>query len=123
MIAVVRTGQPGMLELLKEGRYRLISVENAADLALSEPMFRSFQIPAEQYGSIHSHPIPTLATTALLVVRKDASSRLVEECLKIVYEQTPPSDGFISRELAANWQGLPYHEAARRYFASTEGTR
>ncbi len=123
VIAVVRMGQAGIVELLKEGRFRLLSIENAADLALSEPMFRSFVIPGEQYGTINSQPIPTLATTALLVVRKDASNRLVEECLKIVYEKSPASDGFIPLELAANWQGLPYHEAARKYFDLSEGSR
>jgi eukaryotic-like serine/threonine-protein kinase len=123
VIAVIRAGQSGMADLLKSNRYRLLSIENASRLALTEPMFRVFSIPEGTYENSSGRPIETLATTALLVVRRDAPSRLVEECLKVVYERTPASDGFIPVELAANWQGLPYHEAARKYFAPFEGAR
>jgi hypothetical protein len=30
-------------------------------------------------------------------------------------------DGMIAKELAASWQGLPYHPAARKYFALDQG--
>jgi TRAP transporter TAXI family solute receptor len=123
IIAVIKVGQQGISDLLKDNRYRLLSIENASTLALTEPMFRPIDVALSDYGDNSGVVIKTLATTALLVVRNDAPSRLVEECLYAVYEKTSQSDGFITRELAANWQGLPYHLAARKYFARYEGSR
>lgn len=121
IIAVIRAGHPGMAELLKENRFRLLSIDNAAALALDEPMLRPFEISNKAYGT--KNAIQTLATTALLVVRKDAPSKLVETCLEAVYEKSLQADGFIPIEQAASWQGLPYHEAARKYYAEFEGSR
>jgi len=123
IIAVIKVGQQGIANLLKENRFRLLSIENAASLALDEPMFRLFEISNTVYGTSTNKAIQTLATTALLVVRKDASTRLVNSCLEAVYEKSLQADGFIPVEQAANWQGLPYHEAARKYFARFEGSR
>ncbi len=119
VIAVTKVGQQGIVELLREGRYRLLSIDNAASLALEEPMFRLFEMPSKAYGLATNPPILTLATTALLVVRKDASARLVEECLNAIYNGMPASEELIGIDLAANWQGLPYHEAARKFFAAS----
>ena len=123
IIAVIKVGQQGIANLLKENRFRLLSIDNAASLALDEPMFRLFEISNKVYGTSTKNAIQTLATTALLVVRKDASTRLVNSCLEAVYEKSLQADGFIPVEQAANWQGLPYHEAARKYFAQFEGSR
>jgi len=119
VIAVTRVGQKGIADLLNNGEYRMLPIDHAADLALKEPMFRLFEIPANAYGPANA-PVLTLATTALLVVRKDAPARLVEECLIAIYNDKPPVEGIISINLAADWQGLPYHEAARRYFKRNE---
>jgi eukaryotic-like serine/threonine-protein kinase len=121
VIAVTKEGQQGIAELLKEANYRLLSIDNAASLALKEPMFRLYEIPSQAYGTSAEKQIFTLRTTALLVVRKDASTRMVEECLRAIYGP-PAADGLIALELAANWQGLPYHEAARKFFSASLGS-
>jgi len=121
VIAVTKEGQQGIVELLKDARYRLLSIDDAASLALKEPMFRLYEIPNQVYGTSSDGHIFTLRTTALLVVRKDASARMVEECLKAIYSGPLAGDGLIALELAANWQGLPYHEAARRFFSASLG--
>ena len=121
VIAVTKEGQQGIVELLKDARYRLLSIDDAASLALKEPMFRLYEIPNQVYGTSSDSHLFTLRTTALLVVRKDASTRMVEECLKAIYSGPPAADGLIAMELAANWQGLPYHEAARRFFSASLG--
>ena len=122
VIAVTKVGQQGIVELLKDERYRLLSIDNAAELAQKMPMFRLFEMPGKVYGSTTKPAILTLATTALLVVRKDAPARLVDECLNAIYNGMPASEGLIGRDLAANWQGLPYHESARKFFATSLGT-
>lgn len=116
LIAVVKQGQSGMMNLLSEGQYRLLSIDIPPSVLMSEPMFRLFEIETGSYGGIVEKPIKTLATTAMLVVPKDASSRLVDECLTAVYAEPLLTEGLISKDLAAVWQGLPYHEAARRFY-------
>ncbi len=116
LIAVVKSGQTGMMSLLAEGQYRLLPIDVAPSVLMSEPMFRLYEIEAGAYQGIVEKPIKTLATTAMLVVPKDASSRLVEECLSAVYAEPTLTEGLITKDLAAGWQGLPYHEASRRYY-------
>lgn len=116
LIAVVKSGQSGMMGLLAEGQYRLLPIDIASSVLMSEPMFRLYEIETGSYQGIVQQPIKTLATTAMLVVPKDASSRLVEECLSAVYAEPPLTDDLIPKELASVWQGLPYHEASRRYY-------
>jgi hypothetical protein len=119
LIAVVKSGQSGMMDLLSHGEYRLLSIETAPTLLMSEPMFRLYELEKGAYRGIVEQPIKTLATTAMLVVRKDAPSRLVQECLEAVYAEPELTKGLIPKDLAAVWQGLPYHEAARKYYELT----
>ncbi len=119
VIAVTKVGQQGIVELLKDGRYRLLSIENAAELANAEPMFHFYEITDKAYAITTKSPIYTLRTTALLVVRRDAPARLVEECLHAIYSSTPVAEGLIALDLAANWDGLAYHQAARKFFAAS----
>ena len=122
MLAVIKAEQAGVSDLISSGEFRLLSLSDTVEMTLAEPMFRPFHLPAGAYrGSVES-PVNMLATAAMLVVRKDAPSRLVEECLNTLYSEPPLSEGLIPRELAAEWQGLPYHPAARRYFDALETT-
>ncbi|RLT15201.1 MAG: TAXI family TRAP transporter solute-binding subunit [Planctomycetota bacterium] len=116
MFAVIKAEQPGFSELITSGEYRLLSIADAPNMTLAEPMFRLYQFPAGAYRGSLEAPVTSLATAALMVVRRDAPSRLVEECLKALYETQGLTDGLIAKEMAAEWQGLPYHPAARRYF-------
>ncbi len=118
LIAVVKAEQSGMGDLLASGEYRLLSIDNAHSLLSTEPMFRLYEFEAGAYRGTLQKLTETLSTTALLVVRKDAPSRLVEECLKATYADPPLVQGLIPPEMAAGWQGLPYHDAARRFFES-----
>jgi TRAP-type uncharacterized transport system substrate-binding protein len=119
LMAVIKSDQLGLADLLSAGTYRILPIENAAKLALSDPMFRVYEFKEGAYRGAVAQATPTLATAALLVARRDAPSRLIEECLYAIYGGPPLTDDMIPRELAAGWQGLPYHPAARRYFATT----
>jgi hypothetical protein len=116
MFAVIKAEQPGLSELITSGEYRLLSIADAPNMTLAEPMFRLYQFPAGAYRGSVEAPVNSLATAALMVVRRDAPSRLVEECLDALYENPGLTDGLIAKEMAAEWQGLPYHPAARKYF-------
>jgi TRAP transporter TAXI family solute receptor len=116
IFAVIKAEQPGLTELISTGEYRLLSIVDAPNMTLAEPMFRLYQFPAGSYRGSVREPVSSLATAALLVVRRDASSRLVDECLQALYDSGGVAEGLITKEMAAEWQGLPYHPAARRYF-------
>ncbi|MEI8211665.1 MAG: serine/threonine-protein kinase [Planctomycetota bacterium] len=118
LMAVIKSDQLGLSDLLSAGTYRILPIENAAKLALSDPMFRVYEFKEGAYRGAVAQATPTLATAAFLVARRDAPSRLIEECLSAIYDGPALTDDMIPRELAAGWQGLPYHPAARRYFAT-----
>jgi eukaryotic-like serine/threonine-protein kinase len=111
IIAMIKVGQQGIFDMLKDGRFRLLSIDNASALALEEPMFRLFEIPSSAYGLGSPRPVQTLATTALLVVRRDAPSRLVEECLESIYSRDPSDIGMA--RLALSRSGSPILRKAR----------
>jgi TRAP transporter TAXI family solute receptor len=120
VVAVIKVGQPGMHKMLDSEGFEFLSLTNVGALALEEPMFRPYEIQPAEYSLDRTTPIQTLATTALLVVRKDASSRFVGDSLQAIYRKDKPLVGMIPFELASNWQGLPYHEAARKFFTSPD---
>jgi eukaryotic-like serine/threonine-protein kinase len=116
MIVVVRPGLLGVSEIISNEGFKLLDIPRANDVAREEHSFLPFEITDKHYVSLGPQGIETLATTALLVTRKDASSRLVTETLKSIYEsQSLPKD-IIPQRKAASWQDLPYHDASRAYF-------
>jgi hypothetical protein len=79
------------------------------------------EIPEGLYGnreSIPPEPIPTLATTAYLVARPDASRQLVRASLEAVHEESlrlkVPT--LISRADASQWVSTRLHSTAHDYF-------
>jgi len=76
VVAVIKVGQPGMHKMLVDEGFEFLSLTNVGSLALEEPMFRPYEIPPAEYSLDRTTPVQTLATTALLVVRKDAANSL-----------------------------------------------
>ena len=127
--AIVTTGLQNdrLIELLGSGRFRLIGVDDGK-IALKRPNFRPFVIRPEDYPRatwIPSTGIATVASTALLVVRADAGDSLVTMTLEALYA-SGSLEGIragVSRADAASWTTLPWHPAARRFYAArVEGT-
>jgi len=114
--AVIKVGHPRITELLVDGEFSLIPLENAQSISLNEPTLRPFEIMPSDYKGMIPSSLQTIATPAFLSARTDTSSRLVEECLRAIYASKLPIDGLIPAERAAHWQGLPMHPAARKYF-------
>lgn len=114
--AVIKVGHPRITELLVDGEFTLIAIENSQSISLNEPTLRPFEITPADYQGMIPRNLATIATPAFLSARIDTSSRLVEECLKAIYSSTSPIEGLIPAERAAHWQGLPMHPAARKYY-------
>jgi TRAP-type uncharacterized transport system substrate-binding protein/tRNA A-37 threonylcarbamoyl transferase component Bud32 len=102
------------------GGWRLIDLPSAIDISLQHPSLRPMSISASDYPSANLPPggISTLGATAFLVTRWQTPDRLVTASLSAIYRSPGSIPGLISRDRATEWQGLGFHPAARRYFAS-----
>lgn len=121
--AIVTAGieHPRLRELLSTNRFRLVPIRSAMALELVHPFFRNVEIPRglfAEHPSVPSEPIPTIATTAYLVCRNDASSDLVRAALGSIHEESlrlkVPT--LIDRTEAPRWTATRMHPAAHRYF-------
>ncbi len=121
--AVIKVGHARITELLANGAFHLIPLDNAQSISLEEPTVRPFEIAPTDYQGLVLSSVQTIATPAFLTARMDTSSRLVEACLQAIYATESPIEGLIPAERAAHWQGLPLHPAARRYFESMHEPR
>ncbi len=116
-IVVMKSGQPAIAELLVKNLFRLESIQQAMAISLEEPSFHPIEIlPTDYPASQMTQPLSTVATTAFLAARRQASTRLIRESLAALYDNESPIPSILSAERAAKWQGLAWHPAARAYF-------
>ena len=118
-------GSPLIHDLLEEGRWRLVPIPNGIEIALQHPTLRPMTIEARHYPGVRlpAGGIATVGTTAFLAARTGAPSALVTAALEALYANAEDEGrivGLIPRSHAAEWQGLAFHPAARRYFAGTD---
>ncbi|MEO1969967.1 MAG: TAXI family TRAP transporter solute-binding subunit [Pirellulaceae bacterium] len=107
--------------LLTTHEFNLLPIHSAPGIELLDPFLRSAQIPRGLFAEnppVPATPIPTIATTAYLVARQDASDRLVEAALDSIHEENMrirfPT--LIPREEASTWVVTRMHPSALRYF-------
>jgi TRAP-type uncharacterized transport system substrate-binding protein len=112
-----------MEKRLKTGDYRYLSL-NADALANRHTHFVTHSIPQASYRDQRGRPIPdrdvsTIATTAFLVVRQDASARLVNAALAALYQGDlgrEHPDLILRDEARSYLHGMPVHVTARGFF-------
>ena len=121
--AIVTTGiqNRDVRALLTTWRFDLLPLLDAGALALKHAHLRDYEIPHGLYSgslAVPSEAVQTVATLALLVVRKDASALLVEEALGALYEEDLHSDfpSLMPLRDAREWSPRPLHPSARSYF-------
>ncbi|MEM9368133.1 MAG: serine/threonine-protein kinase [Planctomycetota bacterium] len=116
-LVCIRPGSQLVLDLLTKGGWHLMDLPNGMNIALQHPTLRSFRLqdptPSSEEGP--SPSIATVATTAFLVSHVRCPDVLVEATLNCLYSE-PLLEGLIPPSNAAEWQGLVFHPAARRYF-------
>ncbi|XZE20773.1 serine/threonine-protein kinase [Pirellulaceae bacterium SH449] len=120
MIIVIRPGLLGIAEIIGNEGFQLLDVPRANEVSREEHSFLPFEISDKHYAVLGQQRVGTLATTALLVARKDASTRLVTETLRAIYESQTLIQDIIPQRKAAAWQDLPYHDATRAYFQNNQ---
>ncbi|OUT56420.1 MAG: hypothetical protein CBB71_17980 [Rhodopirellula sp. TMED11] len=120
-IVVAGIAHPELREVLLTNQFDLIPIQSAAALELDMPFIRRVEVPrglfAEQ-PSVPQEACPTIATTAYLVCRENASTDLVEAALKAIHEENlrlkVPT--LVSRAEAVGLTPTRFHPAAQRYF-------
>lgn len=122
-VICIGRGSPLVSRWLASGRWRLVPIAGSISIALQHPTLRPMTIEPADYpaAGLPAGGVPTVGTTAFLAARYDAPSELVTAALGALYDPPLPIAGLISREQAAEWQGLVLHPAARRYFAQFSG--
>jgi hypothetical protein len=122
MVSVGR-GSPLVSNLLSDGGWRLVPVPDPIQLSLQHPTLRPMTIEPSEFAAVGdghtqaiSASIPTVGTTAFMTAREDTPSKLVVAVLDALYAHPAPCVDLIPRQRAAEWQGLVFHPAARRYF-------
>ena len=124
--AMVCMGRQSVLvgRLLASGIWRLLPIGNGVEISLQHPTLRPMSIPLNDFSGSqpsgkateNSVAISTVGTTAFLAVRDDAPADMVTALLDALYADPPPRGDLIPRRMAAEWQGLAFHPAARRYY-------
>lgn len=121
--AIVTTGvlNPDLRKVLRSEAFDLLPITHAHAIALTDPFFHLTEIPRGLYCEHPALPdttIQTVATTALLVVRKDASPLMVTKFLEGIYEKDlrHAIPTLITKEDASSWPLPGQHTAAQKYF-------
>ncbi|MEZ6089010.1 MAG: serine/threonine-protein kinase [Pirellulaceae bacterium] len=120
VIACIARGSESIRAVLTSKAFRLLSIDQAVEISLDHPTFRPLQIRVDDYGDVGlpAEGISTIGTTAFLATRSNAPDSLVTAVLKALYEDGALLPGMISRQHAAEWQGLALHRAARAFYES-----
>ena len=122
-IVVMGLRGPSLREMGETGAVRFLELPYTQALAKSEAFLTEFTLPE---GVFARHPSPslpgkdiqTVAYTALLAVRKDASAALVNEVLSTIYRSDLRVNfpDLFSLQKARQWSEIPLHPTAQEYY-------
>ena len=128
MICIGR-GSVLITRLIESGQWRLIPIHQNFRISRQHPTLRPMMISPEDFlpndsqrsDRVSTWPtegVPTVGTTGFLAAMDDAPAELVVAALESLYADPPLGMDLIPRSNAAEWQGLAFHPAARRFYES-----
>jgi TRAP transporter TAXI family solute receptor len=111
---------PALVKLLQRPDLELIGIDDQDGLAMRHPWLTAPTIPRGLYpgkSPVPPKPVRTVAVTALLVGRSDASDRLVRESLAALYETDLRSafPAVLSAKAARNYDAAVMHPSVANY--------
>ena len=116
--AIVTTGieNDDVQSVLNAGEFGLLRLDAEA-LAKRYRHFEPYDIPKNFWPPVPRHNVPTVAASALVVVREDASSHLVELLLDAIYEDNLPAQfpTMFLQQQAKDLLPARLHPITRRY--------
>ncbi|MBC7968298.1 MAG: TAXI family TRAP transporter solute-binding subunit [Fuerstia sp.] len=120
--ALFTTGwmNPTLEKLLQRNDLELVGIADAEGLAARYPWFTATTIPRGLYpgkSPVPAEPVRTIAVTALLVGRADASDRLVRETLEALYETDLRASfpTILTAKVARDYDAAVMHPAVSSY--------
>ena len=126
--ALVTTGwmNPIVAELLQRDDLELIGIGDPEGLAMRHPWLVATTIPKGLYpgkSPVPAQPVRTVAVTALLAGRADASDRLVREALAAIYETDLRSSfpAVLSAKVAKDYDASVMHPSVEKYHDPAAG--
>lgn len=119
-IACVARGSKIIAAALGSKNFYLLPLSDALNVSLDHPTLRPLQILASDYpaADLPAAGVSTVGTTAFLAARRNSPSSLVTAALEALYENEIEVPRMITRQQAAEWQGLALHPAAREFYES-----
>ena len=128
--ALVTTGwmNPALERLLGSDHFDLVGLPGAEGLALRHPWLTPVTIPKGLYhgrNPLPSEPVQTVAVTALLAGRADASDELVREALAALYETDLRASfpAMHSAKAARDFDGAVMHPGVVKYHDPSAGLK
>jgi TRAP transporter TAXI family solute receptor len=114
-------GNPDLQRVLEGDAFRLLPIVDSKALEMKKPFLQHAEIPRGLFAEgppIPSDRIPTMATPAVLVARKDAPKVLISTALAAIYEddlalQFPT---LIAPAEASSWVPFRMHAVSRSYY-------
>ena len=120
--ALVTTGwmNPILEKLLRRSDVQLVGIPDPEGLAMRHPWFTPTTIPRGLYPGSEpapAEPVRTVAVTALLASRSDASDELVRESLGAIYETDLRASfpGLLTAKAAKDYDAAVMHPGAAKY--------
>ncbi|MEM7246574.1 MAG: TAXI family TRAP transporter solute-binding subunit [Acidobacteriota bacterium] len=125
-VVVTGTQNPDLLEVFADGRFELLPIRDDDAIAHRHLFFEPATLPRGLYHERPPRPpddLDTIATTALLVTKKDAPTELIEPVLQALFEDRLRErfPGLYSRSEAASWELTPLADSAKTYFDPYRG--
>jgi uncharacterized protein len=126
--ALATTGwmNPNLEQLLRRADMELLGIDDPEGLAMRNPWLTATTIPRGLYpgkSPVPAEPVRTVALTALLVGRSDASDRLVREALAALYETDLRSKfpAVLSAKAAKDYDAAVMHPSVALYHNPAAG--
>ena len=117
-VAIVTTGveNDDLRNVLSSGEFDLLPLDAAA-LAKRYRHFEYYDIPANLWPPVPRQHVPTVAASAVVVVRDNASSQLVTLLLDSIFEDNLPEQfpAMFSQRQAKDFAPARLHPTTRRY--------
>jgi uncharacterized protein len=116
-------------QLLQNNSAKLIPIDQAAALQLSQPALEASKIPKGTYNGaipIPDRDLPVVAVRAVLVARKDVDQNLIYEITRILYESRNelvkeiPQASSIRQPNSLIDLGFSFHPGAKAYYNQDE---
>ncbi len=125
LFRIIGLGNSSVTDLLANGQFKLVPIDQIGALQLTQPYLESTVIPKGSYdGSapIPAEDLPVVAVSALLIANVDVHPDVVKAITRILYEHRSelirinPRTAKIQSPDASQNLGFPLHAGARAYY-------